>query len=130
MATARAKAKTAEQERTKPAPFKWDEVTNEACRLLAIGKTQEYVAVQISVPRGTIAHWAVHPEFRNEMNRLTLITGLALRSERIRLAMQIIDKKIAGSSKKDVLDWIKFLQSETDGARIDVTALLSDHQGD
>jgi hypothetical protein len=53
---------------------------------------------------------------------------IASRAERLRLAMKVIRQKVAKEgaiqTEKDLLDWIKFAQSETDGAKLDLAAVL------
>jgi hypothetical protein len=101
----------------------WDETRSKAAGLLALGYPKTYVASEVGVHRNTITAWADDPEFAEEVDRLTMMTGAANRSERIRLAMRVIrsrmDEQGIPQSEKDVLEWLKFAQSETHGARLD-----------
>lgn len=89
-----------------------------AAQLLAEGGTREDVAKTAGVPERTLYRWLKHEEFKTEVDRLTLLTGMSWRAERVRLAKRIIAKK-AEETGKDLLDWLKFVQSETDGAKLD-----------
>jgi len=105
----------------------WDETRCKAAALLALAHTYSYVADQVGVHRNTIGIWMDDPDFAAEVDRLTMMTGVANRSERIRLAMRVIrskmDERGVPQTTKDVLDWLKFAQSETDGAKIDLSKL-------
>jgi hypothetical protein len=65
-----------------------------------------------------------------EVDKLTLLTGIALRAERLRIAARAIRQKAPEDAdrvktSRDLLDWIKYAQSETDGVKLDIGALLS-----
>lgn len=96
--------------------------------ILAEGYTQEETASQAGCTRRTIQRWMDNVEFSAEVDRLSLMVGIASRAERLRLAMKVIRQKVAKEgaiqTEKDLLDWIKFAQSETDGAKLDLAAVL------
>lgn len=105
----------------------WDETRSKAAGLLALGYPKTYVADEVGISRNTVYAWLDDPEFAGEVDRLSLMVGVANRSERIRMAMRVIRARLdeAGvpQSTKDSLDWLKFAQSETDGAKIDLSKL-------
>lgn len=105
----------------------WDETRVKAATLLALGHSKSYVANEVEVTRATIYHWLDDPEFAGEVDRLSLMLGVASRAERLRIAMRIVRQRtdVEGNltSEKDLLDWLKFAQSETDGAKIDLSKL-------
>ena len=101
--------------------FEWTEKRSVAAVLLADGYTIEEIAAKVKVSEKTIDRWKRDTEFSEEVDRLSLMVGMASRAERLRLAKRIIRTK-SESTKKDLLEWVKFAQSETDGARIDLAA--------
>jgi hypothetical protein len=110
--------------------FQWtpDRVT--AAELLAEGFLQKEVAEKISVDLRTIYNWKQEPAFAEEVDRLTLMRGLAVRAERARVAKRAIRKMIdeeTGDLKtsKDPLDWLKYMQSETNGAIFSIPELTA-----
>lgn len=105
----------------------WDETRTKAASLLALGHSKSHVAGEVGVHRNTIAAWVDDPEFAAEVDRLSLMLGVSSRAERLRLAMRIVRQRTDEDgnliSEKDLLDWLKFAQSETDGAKIDLSKL-------
>lgn len=87
-----------------------------AASMLAIGHTRQEVATAVGVGVATIYRWQNDPEFRAEMDRLTYLTGLTVKAERLRAIKQVIRSKMNDDevlqSDKDVLDWIKLLKDE------------------
>ena len=85
----------------------------------------------------TIYRWMQVPEFAAEVDRLTLMVGVASRAERLRLAMRVVRQRVQVEtgrvlSDRDLLDWLKYAQSETDGVKLDMSKLLElgDTHGD
>ena len=111
------------------AGFKWSEKATKAAFALADGKTREIAAKEAAVSERTLYNWLDDPEFSAEVDRLTLMTGIAGRAERVRIAKRVVQQRVRHAdgfmfSDKDLLDWLKFAQSETDGVKLDLTALL------
>ena len=108
--------------------FKWTTKTSEAAYLLAQGYTNAEVAKKIEVNDRTIYRWKLEDEFSAEVDRLSLMIGVASRAERIRIAQSVIRQKMTEDgqfkTEKDLLDWIKFAQGETDGVKLDLANLL------
>lgn len=108
--------------------FEWNEKRSAAAVALAEGKTQQEVADEIEVERKTIYNWLCVPEFAAEVDRLSLMVSVSSRAERLRLAMRVVRAKTnngAPETEKDLLEWLKFVQSETDGVKLDLTKLAA-----
>ena len=68
-------------------------------------------------------------EFSAEVDRLSLMIGIASRAERLRIANRVIREKIRGETVEtdtDILDWIKFAQSETDGIKLNIDSAFAE----
>ena len=108
--------------------FEWTEERSRAAVLLAEGRTQQEVAEAISVTDRTIRNWLNDEIFAAEVDRLSLMICMASRAERLRLANRVIRQKVkdgVAETEKDLLDWVKFAQSETDGVKLDLTKLAA-----
>lgn len=101
------------------AQFEWNDTRSKAALGLADGKTQQQVADECAIGRRTVVRWLEHPDFSAEVDRLTLLTGISLRAERLRIVKRVIRQSIKDDQKikttKDVLEWLKHAQSETNG---------------
>lgn len=56
------------------------------------------------------------------------MVGIANRAERLRIAMQVVRQRVREDgvqTERDTLDWLKFAQSETDGAKLDLATLFN-----
>jgi hypothetical protein len=110
-------------------PWKWTHKREKAALALAQGHTEAEAAEEAGVIDRTIRHWKCRPEFVAEVDRLSLMVGIASRAERLRIAMRVARKRakdgIEIETKKDLLDWLKFAQSETDGAKLDLAAIFA-----
>jgi hypothetical protein len=120
----------------KIAGFKWNKKKDLVAELLSAGYSIEQVAIKSGVSERSIYYYKNRPEFEEEVDRLTLMVDVAARAGRVRMAKRIVrereqavearNKEIAEGkpvkplelSEKDILDWLKFIQSETDGARL------------
>lgn len=106
--------------------FQWTSKRGAAAVLLADGLTQGAAAAQVHVTRETVSRWMADVEFSAEVDRLTLMMGIASRAERLRIAKRLVSQRVKDgliASDKDLLDWLKFAQSETDGIKLDLAAL-------
>ena len=108
------------------ASFKWTGKRNKAAVLLADGYTIEETAREVNVSERTVSRWKADIEFSVEVDRLSLMIGIANRGERLRIAKRIIRERISKQIKtqKDLLEWLKYAQSETDGVKLDLTTLF------
>jgi len=108
--------------------FKWTEATGLAALALANGKTRKEAAIEADITDRTLYRWLQIPEFSAEVDRLSLMTDIASRAERLRIAKRVVAQMIKDETvktDKDILDWLKFAQSETDGAKLDLAAILA-----
>ncbi len=108
--------------------FQWSDKRSQAALGLAEGKTQVQVAEECDIDRKTIQRWLQHPEFGAEVDRLSLMVGIAGRAERLRIAKRVIRQLVNDDgikTEKDLLEWLKFAQSETDGVKLDLTKLAA-----
>lgn len=108
---------------TKAVRFNWTEKSTQAALALAQGKTKADIERAYNIPHMTLYRWLANDEFSEEVDRLTLRTGIALRAERMRIAKRVVAQRVDDVmvwSKADLLDWLKFAQSETDGANINI----------
>lgn len=111
---------------TKVIQFKWTRKSEKAALVLSQGFTEEYTAKEAGVSRSTIARWKKNVDFQAEVDRLSLMVDISSRAERLRIAMRAARQKVKGDyvlTEKDILDWLKFAQSETDGIKLDLAAL-------
>jgi hypothetical protein len=108
---------------TSSEPFKWNEKRSEVALALAQGYTWDDVIEDCQVSRGTISNWKKHPDFSAEVDRLSCMIDISSRAQRLRIAMNIIRQKI-DRSDKDLLEWLKYAQGETDGVKLHLAALL------
>lgn len=112
--------------------FTWTATREKAAIALANGYTQKEAAEIAEVTDRSIRNWLAEPEFIEEVDRLSLMTDIAARAERLRIAKRII-RQLQDSlvpTEKDLLDWLKYAQSETDGASIGLTALITTVTGE
>ena len=110
------------------AGFEWTEQRSRAAVALAEGKTQKQAAEEVEAGERTIRDWLANADFAAEVDRLSLMVGIASRAERLRLAMRVVREKTKGeapATDKDLLEWLKFAQSETDGIKLNLTGQLA-----
>lgn len=107
--------------------FKWSEKSSQGAILLSQGFTQKEVAAEVEIDDRTIRRWLADADFSAEVDRLSLMVGIASRAERLRLAMRVVRQRLNEDgtidTEKDLLDWLKFAQGETDGIKLDLTAI-------
>lgn len=106
--------------------FEWDEKKSNAAILLSQGHLIKEVAKVSGVNEKTIDRWKRDIEFAKEVDRLSVMVDISGRAERLRIAMRMVRKamKKKNPTKKDLLDWLKYAQGETDGVKLDLTSLL------
>lgn len=111
------------------AVFRWDKKKSDAAIALANGYTRREVCEEYAIPERTLYNWLSQSEFEAEVDRLSLMVGIAGRGARLRLAQRVMRQRTADdgtlSTKADLLDWLKFAQSETDGVKLDLTRLAA-----
>jgi hypothetical protein len=105
--------------------FEWTPEKSQAAVLLAEGYTYKQVAAEIKKSLKTVYRWTLDMEFAAEVDRLSVMVGIASRAERLRLVKRVIRQQVGEiiATDKDLLDWLKFAQSETDGIKLNLAAL-------
>jgi len=100
--------------------FAWTRKKEIVVQSLAEGHTIEEAAKEATVSSRTISRWKQDIEFLKEIDRLTLMMGAATRAERIRIAKKAVREALKQTkiTEKDLLDWLKYMQSETDGIKL------------
>lgn len=105
----------------------WTESRCAAVGALALGYSYDHAAKEAGVCSKTIYNWMRDPEFCAEVDRMTIMIGESSRAERLRQAMRVLRslQNEAGvlRTNKDSLDWLKYMQSETDGVKLDLGKL-------
>lgn len=110
------------------AAFEWTEQRSRAAVALAEGKTQKQVAQEVEAGERTLRDWLANPDFAAEVDRLSLMVNVSSRAERLRIAMRVVRQKVVNEkidTDKDLLEWLKFAQSETDGIKLQLTQLAA-----
>lgn len=112
---------------SKTSAFRWTPARATAALALASGKTRKEAAEEAEVTDRSIYLWLQEPEFSAEVDRLSLMVGIASRAERLRIAKRVVRQMVKDDetigTEKDLLDWLKFAQSETDGVKLDLATL-------
>ena len=112
-----------------PPEFNWTKPRENAALALSEGYSVSEAAQKANVTRQTVHNWLGVPDFAAEVDRLTLMSGISTRAERLRIAMRVARQKVREETgeivtARDILDWLKFAQSETDGVKLDLAALM------
>jgi len=109
---------------SKMSAFKWNQKNSQAAFLLAQGNTIKETASSLGINERTIYRWKNTDIFTQELDRLTCMVGIASKAERLSFAQRVghqIGKASMIKTNKDILDWLKYAQSETDGIKLDLT---------
>ncbi len=111
--------------------LKWTDAKEKVALSLAKGLTQQEAADNGGVTDRTVRRWLDIPEFSQEVDRLSHMVGIASRAERLRIANRVIRQFVKENTpdiktEKDLLDWLKYSQGETDGIKLDLLNLLND----
>ena len=109
--------------------FNWTDEASSAAIALAEGKTRQQVATEVGVAERTVYRWLADVDFAAEVDRLSLMVGIASRAERLRIAQRVVRQKVERElieTDKDLLDWLKFAQGETDGLKLSLTKLIEE----
>lgn len=113
---------------TKNKQIIWNKKTSKAALMIAQGHTIKEVAEALNLSDRTIERFKEIEEFSEEVTRLSYMVGVANRAYRLQLINKVIKQKTSDNgtlnTEKDLLEWMKLAQSETDGAKIDLTKLF------
>jgi transposase-like protein len=107
----------------------WTKQRGEAAVMFAQGWLVREVAAKLGISERQIKRWRRTVEFGQEVDRLSTMVDVASRAERLRLAARVARQAIKDDgtieTNADLLDWLKFAQSETDGVKLDLTSMLA-----
>jgi hypothetical protein len=110
------------------AAFEWTKKRETAALSLAKGLTMREAAATAGLGERTLYRLMNEPEFSQEVDRLSLMIEVASRAHRLRIANRVIRQMVrdgeAIPTTKDLLDWLKYAQGETDGVKLDLVKLL------
>ncbi len=110
--------------------FEWTKNREIAALSLSRGDTQAEAADMAGVSERTIRRWLNEPKFAQEVDRLSLMVEVASRAHRLRIANRVIRQRVKDGeyivSEKDLLDWLKYAQGETDGVKLDLMRLIDE----
>lgn len=108
------------------AGFRWTKQASDCVLLLAQGHTIEETSELCGKSVRQIYRWKRDIEFLSELDRLSLMVLAASKAERLRITNRMVKKltREGRPTTKDLLDWLKYAQSETDGIKLDLTSLL------
>lgn len=97
--------------------FKWSAKSSAAALALAAGKTREAAAEEAVISESTVYRWLRDPTFADEVDRLTLLTAIASRAYRLRIANRVVAQMVKDGTEittaKDLLDWLRYAREET-----------------
>ena len=113
---------------TQNKPIVWTKQNSDIALLLAEGYTIREVSERVGVSDKTVVRRKADPEFMQEVDRLTLMIGIASRAERLKIVNRVLRQKIRQEivdTDKDLLDWLKYAQSETDGVKLNLVGNLA-----
>lgn len=99
----------------------------------AQGHLTKETAEAVLVSRPSIEQWKCDTVFSTQVDHLSWLIDIADRSERLRIAMRNVRDKVSDErleTKADLLDWLKYAQSEINGIKLNLTALLSNSPSD
>jgi transposase-like protein len=107
----------------------WSEQQSHAAVMLAEGYAKSEVAREVDVHPSTITRWTQNEDFAEEVDRLSLIYGLASRAERMRQIKRAA-REFERDGKLDVsgftyLDLLKEARIQTEGVRLDILSILT-----
>ena len=110
----------------------WSDEQSRAAVMLAEGYTKADVSREIGVHASTITRWTQNEEFAEEVDRLSLMYGLASKAERMRLIKRAA-REFERDGKPDVsgftlLDLLKEARMQTEGVKLDILSILTANQ--
>lgn len=107
--------------------FEWTPIKECVAIHQAQGFTLKETANKCGCSERSVSKWKEYPEFLMEIDRLSLLVDIASRAERLRIAMRVVRQRTKQDeiiTSRDLLDWLKFAQSETDGAELKLTTVF------
>jgi hypothetical protein len=110
--------------------FEWTDERVVAAKMLATGHTVKETAQEIGVSERTIYNWKATEEFDQEIDRLSVIIGVASKAHRMRILNRMIRSFIKQNGDvelhdESLLDLLKEARMQSEGTRIDITSLYT-----
>ncbi len=122
------------------ADFRWTRKRVQAAMSLAEGQSINEAAKEAGISERTLYRWRHDIDFGAEVDRLSLMLGIAIKAERVRIAKRAVRQMVREEldpdtgkyisivhTDRDLLDWLKYVQGETEGIRLDLTNLLASY---
>ena len=108
----------------------WDEQKTQAAILLAQGYNHGVVSEEVNCNRTTIWRWMQNEEFAKEVDKLSLMYGVASKAHRMRLINQAIRQFIDENGTLDtgddtLLDYLKEARQQIEGVKLDIISQLT-----
>lgn len=105
--------------------FEWDDTRDRAAIMLAEARPKKEIYEELGINRGTLYLWEKNEEFSREVDRLSLMYGVASKAHRQRLINKAIQQYIDENGKIDLtgvtfLDLLKEARMQTEGLRLDI----------
>jgi hypothetical protein len=119
--------------RHKNISFKWTSRRAQAALRRAQAHLTKETAEAVRVSRPSIERWKCDIVFSTQVDRLYCMIDITDRVERLRSAMRTVRDKVSDErleTKANLLDWLNNAQSETNGIKLNLTALLSSSPSD
>lgn len=99
--------------------FVWNETKLKAAEGIARDENKDGLCARLGFARRTLTRWQQHPDFQLKISGIILEIDITQKSERIKIAKAVIEKKLKDAedaesdpSSKDLLEWMKYVGSE------------------
>lgn len=103
----------------KMSAFVWNETKLKAAEGIARDENKDGLCARLGFARRTLTRWQQHPDFQLKISAIILEIDITQKSERIKIAKAVIEKKLKDAkdadsdpSSKDLLEWMKYVGSE------------------
>ena len=109
--------------------FNWTDDRTIAAVKTAEGWGKAAIEAEYGISGSTIWHWEQYDEYSKEVDKLSLMYGMASRAYRVRLLNKAIRQKIDESGNIDLdgvsfIDLIKEARMQTEGVRLDILSQI------
>lgn len=110
--------------------FLWDDRRDRAATMLAQGYQKKEICEVVEIDYSTLWRWEQEDQFNEEVDRLSLMYGVASKAHRTRLLNQAIRQKINKKTGEidlagvSFLDLLKEARMQTEGIKLDILSTL------
>jgi len=110
--------------------FQWTQAQSDAAVMLATGTPKKHIIEQLGIARTTLWNWEQNPVFSIEVDKLSLMHGLASKAYRMRM----IQEAVKSFKNKDdswnttgttLLEWIKEARMQMEGVSLNIVSQLA-----